>query len=87
VNPYYRGYTDNPPSAFDELSTSPTPPSVWRLDVRGVTSSGSDGADTAQRILHALSQAFDSSPHFSIAISEKDLPKQWAWRLEVVSVP
>jgi len=72
---------------LDELSTSLISPSVLRLDVHGVTSSGNDGADTAQRILRALSQAFDCSPHFSVAVPEKDLPQQWAWRLEVVAVP
>jgi len=29
----------------------------------------------------------DNNPHFSLAVPEKDLPKQWAWRLEVVAVP
>ena len=60
---------------------------ILRLDVHGVTRSGNDGADTAQRILRALSQTFDSGPHFSAAVPEKDLPKQWEWRLEVVAVP
>jgi hypothetical protein len=87
VNPYYRGYRDNALSALDELSTSPTPPSVLRLDVHGITRGGSDGADTAQRILQALSQAIENSPHFSVAVPGKDLPTQWAWRLEVVAVP
>jgi hypothetical protein len=59
------------------LSTSPTSPSILRLEVHGVTNSGNDGADTAQRILHALRQTFDRSPHFSTAVPEKDLPKQW----------
>ena len=40
-------------------------------------------ADTAQRILRDLNQAFDSSPLFSVAVPEKDLPTQWQWRLEV----
>jgi len=75
------------PSVLDELSTSLISPSVLRLDVRGVTNSGSDGADTAQKILRDLNQAFDRSPHFSVAVPEKDLPQQWAWRLEVVAVP
>jgi hypothetical protein len=86
VNPYYRGYRDNALSAFDEPSASSTAESVLRLDVHGVTRSGTDGADTAQRILQAMSQAFDNSPHFSLAVPEKDLPKQWAWRLLVVAV-
>jgi ribosomal protein L13 len=83
----YRGYTEKVPSTLDEFPSTRTPEAVLRLDVRGVTSSGSDGADTAQRILHALSQAIDNSPHFSVAVPEKDLPKQWAWRLDVVAVP
>jgi hypothetical protein len=74
-------------STLDERSTFVTPPSVVRLDVQGFTKSGSDGAETAQRILCALSQAFDSSPRFSVAVPEKDLPPQWAWRLEVAAVP
>lgn len=75
------GYERNVLSALDERWTSVTPPSVVRLDVQGLTNSGSDGAETAQRILRAVSQAFDSSPHFSVAVPEKDLPPQWAWRL------
>ena len=74
MNPYDRGYRGNTPSTLDEPSASPAAESVLRLDVHGVVSSGTDGADTAQRILNALSQAFDSSPHFSVAVSEKDRP-------------
>jgi hypothetical protein len=55
-----------------EVSTSATP-SVLQLDVHGVTKSGSDGAETAQRILRAVSQALDSSPHFSVAVPENEL--------------
>jgi hypothetical protein len=73
----YRGYRDK---AFDELSTSPIPPSVLRLDVHDITNSGHDGADTAQRILHALTQAFENNLHFSVAVPGKDLPARWAWR-------
>jgi len=58
-----------------------------RLDVHGVTRSGIDGADSAQRILRDLNQVFDSNPHFSLAVPEKDLPTRWAWRLIVVPVP
>jgi hypothetical protein len=59
-----------------------------RLDIRGITASGTDGHDTAQRILRDLDhRAFGQSPHFSIPVPGKDLPPQWAWRLEVEPVP
>jgi hypothetical protein len=87
VKSYQAHYGAGGRSAFDELPTFSTHASVLRLDVHGVTNSGNDGAETAQRILRAVSQAFDSSPHFSVAVPEKDLPKQWAWRLQVVAVP
>ena len=58
------------------------------LDVRGTTASGTDGHDTAQRILRDLaSHAFGQSPHFTIGVPGKDLPARFAWRLEVVPVP
>ena len=66
--------------------TPPSPHAV-RLDIRGLTASGRDGADTAQRILHDLElRAFGDSPHFSIAVPGKDLPPGWVWRLEVIAV-
>jgi hypothetical protein len=86
ANSYHAHDGPTVPLGFDEISTFSTP-SVLRLDVHGCTNSGSDGAETAQKILRAVSQAFDSSPHFSVAVPEKDLPQQWAWRLEVVAVP
>jgi len=58
------------------------------LTATGVSTSGIDGYDTAQRILRDLaSHAFSSSPQFSMAVTEKDLPRRWRWRLEVVPVP
>ena len=68
--------------------STPTPPSphAVRLDIRGLTASGRDGADTAQRILRDVEHAFDENPHFSIAVPEKDLPPGWIWRLEVIPV-
>jgi hypothetical protein len=69
------------------IALAPSVPAV-RLDIRGISASGIDGADTAQRILRDLEhQAFGNSPHFSMAVPGKDLPPQWAWRLEVVPVP
>ena len=57
------------------------------MDILGLTASGRDGADTAQRILRDLElRAFGDSPHFSIGVPGKDLPPGWAWRLEVVPV-
>ena len=78
----------NAASSLSEPSTLPPPsPHAVRLDVRGLTASGRDGADTARRLLHDLERrAFGESPHFSIAVPEKDLPPGWAWRLEVVPV-
>jgi hypothetical protein len=72
-----------------EPAISPTLyPHAIRLDIRGVTTSGTDGADTAQRILRDIDQrAFGQSPHFSLAVPAKDLPPRWAWRLEVTPVP
>lgn len=79
-----------------KVALSPHEPSISlapcvhaiRLDVRGMTPSGADGADTAQRILRDLEhRAFGQSPHFSMAVPGKDLPPRWAWRLEVVPVP
>jgi hypothetical protein len=68
--------------------TAERTPYSSRLDIRGVTTTGTDGYDTAQRILRDLSQrAFDSSPLFSMAIPGSALPAQWAWRLEIVPVP
>jgi hypothetical protein len=66
-----------PPSDLDTV----------RLDVHGVTTSGTDGSDTAQRILRDLERVFGQGLHFSIAVPAKDLPPRWAWRLEVVPVP
>ena len=79
----------NVPSSADESSPSPSSNSayIFRLDVCGLTTSGNDGSDTAQRILRDLQHAFDSSPRFSLAVPGKDLPRRWAWRLEVVPVP
>ena len=69
--------------------STPAPPSphAVRVDIRGLTASGRDGADTAQKILHDLElRAFGDSPHFSVAVPGTDLPPGWAWRLEVVPV-
>ena len=69
--------------------STPMPPSphAVRLDIRGITASGRDGADTAQRILRDVGHhAFGESPHFSIAVPGADLPAGWMWRLEVVPV-
>jgi hypothetical protein len=77
----------NMASSDVELSAKPTPYNS-RLDIRGITTTGTDGYDTAQRILRDLSQrAFDSSPHFSLAVPSSALPPRWAWRLEIVPVP
>ena len=66
--------------------TPPSPHAV-RLDIRGITASGRDGADSARRILHDLElRAFDQHPHFSIAVPGADLPPGWAWRLVVAPV-
>ena len=66
---------------------APPAPHAVRLDIRGITASGRDGADTAQKILHDLElRAFGESPHFSIGVPGTDLPRGWAWRLEVVPV-
>ena len=65
------------------------PPALHAVHMRisGITASGRDGADTAQRILRDLDhRAFGDSPHFSIAVPEKDLPPGWVWRLEVIPV-
>jgi len=65
----------------------PPSPHAVRLDIRGITASGRDGADTAQRILRDVDHhAFGESPHFSIAVPGADLPAGWMWRLEVVPV-
>ncbi len=69
--------------------STPLPPSphAVRLDIRGITASGRDGADTAQRILRDVElRAFGDNLHFSIAVPGKDLPPGWVWRLEVVPV-
>ena len=67
--------------------TPPSPHAV-RLDIRGLTARGTDGQDSAQRILRDLERhAFDGNLHFSVAVPEKDLPPGWMWRLEVVPVP
>ena len=58
-----------------------------RLDVRGLTARGTDGLDSATRILRDVEHAFGQNPHFSIAVPEKDLPPGWIWRLEVIPVP
>ena len=73
-------------SAAPSTLTPPSPHAV-RLDIRGLTASGRDGADTAQKILHDLElRAFGDSPHFSIAVPGTDLPPGWVWRLIVVPV-
>ena len=75
-------------SSLPEPST-PAPPSphAVRLDIRGLTASGRDGQDSAEKILHDLERrAFSESPHFSIAVPGADLPAGWMWRLEVVPV-
>ncbi len=65
----------------------PPSPHAVRLDIRGITASGRDGADTAQRILRDVElRAFGDNLHFSIAVPGKDLPPGWVWRLEVVPV-
>jgi hypothetical protein len=74
-----------------KLSSSPpgasTPTSRARhalsLDIRGLTARGTDGQDSAQRILRDVEHAFDGNLHFSIAAPAKDLPPGWVWRLEV----
>ena len=69
--------------------STPMPPSphAVRLDIRGLTASGRDGADTAQRILRDVElRAFGDNLHFSIAVPGKDLPPGWVWRFEVVPV-
>ena len=74
-------------SSPPEPSTLPPPsPHAVRLDVRGLTARGTDGLDSAQRILRDVEHAFDENPHFSIAVPEKDLPPGWIWRLEVIPV-
>jgi hypothetical protein len=62
-------------------------PHAIRLDVTGITASGTDGHDTARRLLRDLQLRAFSSPHFSMAVPGMDLPPRWAWRLEVVPVP
>ncbi len=71
-------------------ATTPVPSSIHRnrLDARGVTASGTDGYETAQRILRDLANhAFGQSLPFGLAVVAADLPAQWAWHLEVVPVP
>jgi hypothetical protein len=75
-------------SSSPEPSIPPAPqPHAIRLDVRGITPSGTDGHDTAQRILRDLENRAFNSPQFSMAVPGMDLPPRWAWRLEVVPVP
>lgn len=74
-----------PPLADSPLSSPPS--GAVRLDLNGVTASGTDGHDTAQRILRDLDNAFGRTVRFSMAVPGKDLPPRWAWRLEVVPVP
>jgi hypothetical protein len=74
-------------SPIDGPVTEPTPYNS-HLDIHGITMTGTDGYDTAQRILRDLSQrAFDGSPLFSMAVPGSALPSRWAWRLEIVPVP
>jgi hypothetical protein len=86
------------PVFTERPQATPLRPPLWkepqplqaslRLDVRGVTRSGPDGAATAQAILRDLAnQAFGQSPLFSEATVAKDLPRSWAWHLEIVPVP
>jgi len=66
-----------------------TPPALHAVHVTisGITASGRDGAETAQRIVRDLElRAFGDNLHFSIAVPGKDLPPGWVWRLEVVPV-
>ncbi len=69
-------------------SSRQTPPSphAVRLDIRGLTARGTDGQDSAQRILRDLELHLGQDLHFSLAVPAKDLPPGWAWRLEVVPV-
>ena len=80
--------TNKVASSLSAPSTlTPPSPHAVHLDIRGLTASGRDGADTARRLLRDLEQrAFDDSPHFSIAVPKKDLPPGWVWRLEVIAV-
>jgi hypothetical protein len=75
------------PSQLAELPVAPPPPAAVRLDLDGVTISGADGHDTAQRILRDLDHALGRTVRFSVSVPDKDLPARWAWRLELVPVP
>jgi len=77
---------DHTPSPLAELPVVPPPPAAVRLDLHGITVSGTDGHDTAQRILRDLDRAFGGAVCFSMSVSGKDLPVRWAWRLEMVPV-
>ena len=93
VPPQPAQVTSSPPEP--KLASSPpgastlTSPSLHavRLDVRGLTARGTDGQDSAQRILRDIERrAFDEHLSFTIAVPEKDLPRGWVWRLEVIAV-
>lgn len=65
---------------------TPSSPHAVRLDIRGLTARGTDGQDSAQRILRDLELHLGQDLHFSLAVPAKDLPPGWVWRLEVVPV-
>jgi hypothetical protein len=76
------------PVSCDPVPLTPPLHTPSRLDVRGITRTGTDGAATAQAILRDLANhAFGCSPLFSEATMGQDLPRAWAWHLEVVPVP
>ena len=79
-----RAPTDSP-----TVRASPLPaPGPFRLDVRGISLSGTNGRESADRILRDLdSQCFWRSPGFTILVRGHDLPRRWAWHLIVEPVP
>ena len=79
--------TDLAPSGLAPSTLTPPALHAVHVSISGITASGRDGADTAQRILRDLDhRAFGENLHFSIAVPGKDLPPGWAWRFEVIAV-
>ena len=78
--------TNGAPSSPSPSTLTPPSPHAVRLDIRGLTARGTDGQDSATRILRDVEHAFGQNPRFTVAVPGKDLPPGWVWRLEVVPV-
>jgi hypothetical protein len=63
-----------PPSPSRQSPIAPQRPAALPFDLHGVTASGSDGYDTAQRILRDLDHALGRTVRFSVSVPGKDLP-------------